>query len=88
MLHTSIIYAVNFIVVVFALAFLGNWIFYKNSRSIPCNILFHIMANLCMSTIQIQEFTKVIVTVILLLFSLVVFFKFRPWWLDRTAPTP
>jgi len=83
MLHTNIIYAVNFIVVVFALAFLGNWIFYKNNRSIPGNILFHIMANLCISVFQIEEFTKVIVTVILLLFSVVVFFRFKPWWLNK-----
>ena len=87
MFHTNILYAVNFIAVVFVLAFLGNWIFYRNNRSIPGNILFHIMANLCMSIFQIQEFTKVIVTVILLLFSVVVFFRFKPWWLDRTAQT-
>ncbi len=85
MLHTSIIYAVNFIVVVFALAFLGNWIFYRDNRSIPGNILFHIMANLSMSIFQIEEFTKVIVTVILLIFSVVVFFRFKPWWLERTG---
>ncbi len=85
MLHTNIIYAVNFIVDVFALAFLGNWIFYKNNRSIPGNILFHIMANLCMSIFQIQEFTKCIVTIILLLFSVVVFFRFEPWWLERIS---
>ena len=87
MLHTNIIYAVNFVVVVFALAFLANWIFYRDNRSIPGNILFHIMANLCVSIFQIAEFTKVIVTVILLLFSVVVFFRFKPWWLERTKRT-
>lgn len=86
MLHTNIVYAVNFIVIVFTLAFLANWIFYRNNRSIPGNILFHIMANLCVSIFQIAEFTKCIVTVILLLFSVVVFFRFKPWWLDRIAP--
>jgi membrane protease YdiL (CAAX protease family) len=87
MLHTSIIYALNFIASVFALAFLANWIFYRNSRSIPGNILFHIMPNLCLSIFQIAEFTKCIVTVILLLFSAIVFFRFKSWWLDRTAQT-
>jgi membrane protease YdiL (CAAX protease family) len=88
MLHTNIIYALNFIASVFALAFLANLIFYRNNRSIPGNILFHIMPNLCLSMFQIEEFTKCIVTVILLLFSVIVFFRFKPWWLDRTAPMP
>ena len=87
MLHTNIIYAINFIVVVFALAFLANWIFYRDNRSIPGNILFHIMANLCMSILQIEQFTKCIATVLLLLFSVVVFFRLKPWWLDRAAQT-
>jgi len=82
MLHTNIVYAANFIVDVFALAFLGNWIFYRNNRSIPGNILFHIMANLSISMLQIEEFTKIIITVILLLFSVVLFFRFKPWWLE------
>ena len=87
MLHTNIIYAINFVVAVFALAFLANWVFYRDNRSIPGNILFHIMPNLCLSLFQIEQFTKCIVTVILLLFSVIVFLRFKPWWLDRTAQT-
>ncbi len=87
MLHTNIIYAINFVVSVFALAFIANWIFYRDNRSIPGNILLHIMSNLCMSMVQIEQFTKCIVTVLLLLFSVIVFFKFKSWWLDRTAQT-
>jgi membrane protease YdiL (CAAX protease family) len=86
MLHANIIYALNFIVSVFAMAFLANWIYYKNNRSIPANIIFHAIMNLFFSLFQTEQFTKCIITVILLLVSVIVLLKLKPWWLDRTAP--
>lgn len=82
-LHTHIIYGINFIISVFALAFLANWIYYKNNRSIPANIFFHASANLSFSLLQTEQFTKCIITIILLLISLIVFQNFKYWWLNK-----
>lgn len=82
-LHTHLIYAFNFILSVFVLAFLANWIYYKNGRSIPANFLLHAMANLSFSIIQIDQFTKCIITILLLVISIIVFIKLKPWWLNK-----
>jgi uncharacterized protein len=85
MLHANILYALNFVVSVLAAGFLSNWIYYKNNRSIPANILFHVMLNLSFSSLQMAEFTKCIVTIILILACVILFFKYKNWWLERTA---
>ena len=84
-LHANIIYALNFIVSVFAMAFLANWIYYKNNRSIPANILFHAVMNLFFSLFQTEQFTKCIITVILLAVSAIIILKDKPLWLNKTG---
>jgi uncharacterized protein len=84
-LRAGIIYALNFVVSIFPVAFLHNWIYYKNGRSIPAVILFHAMNNLSMSLLQTEQFTKCIVTAILLVVSVIVLLKDKSMWLDKTA---
>ena len=69
------IYGLNFIVSVFPVAFLMAWIFYRNSRSIPAIIIFHAMLNLFSSLFQTEQFTKCIITLILLAFTVIVIIK-------------
>lgn len=71
-LHTNVVYGVNIVVQVLVMAFLTNWVFYKCNRSIPANILFHCMLNLFASALQTEQFTKCIITVILLVVAVVV----------------
>lgn len=87
MLRSNIIYAFNFIITIFPTAFLANWIYYKNHRSIPAIILFHAVNNLSFSILQTDQFTKCIVTAILLTVSAIIFLKFKRWWLDKTVNT-
>jgi membrane protease YdiL (CAAX protease family) len=87
MLQANVIYAVNFFVGIFPMAFLHNWMYYKNDRSIPAIILFHAMDNLSMSVLQIEQFTRCIVTVILIVISVVVLLKDRSLWLDKSWDT-
>jgi uncharacterized protein len=83
MLQANVIYAVNFFAGIFPMAFLHNWIYYKNGRSIPAIILFHAMDNLSMSVLQIEQFTRCIVTVILIVISVIMLMKDRSLWLDK-----
>lgn len=66
-LLTSGLYTANFFASVIAMAFLINWLYYRNNRSITACFLFHLSANVSMSFIPAEQFTKCIVTVLLFL---------------------
>ncbi|MCX6008317.1 MAG: CPBP family intramembrane metalloprotease [Chloroflexi bacterium] len=86
-LQANIIYALNFVVSIFPVAFLHNWIYYKSNRSIPAIILFHAMNNLSMSLLQTEQSTKCITTAILLAVSVIVLLKDKSLWLDKATNT-
>jgi len=81
-LQANAIYAANFFVSVFPAAFLMNWLFYKNGRSIIIIFLFHLGINLFSSLLQTEQFTKCIFTVILLVVAVIVLLADRHFWLD------
>lgn len=68
-LLSSWLYTANFFVSVFAMAFILNWLFYRNNRSVIACFLFHLSANVSMSFIPAEQFSKCIVTVLLLMFA-------------------
>ncbi len=65
-LLSSWLYTANFFVSAFVLAFIINWLFYRNNRSVIACFLFHLSANIAMSFIMAEQFTKCIITVLLL----------------------
>lgn len=84
-LRAGIIYALNFVVSIFPVAFLHNWIYYRNGRSIPAVIIFHAMNNLSSSLLQTEQFTKCIVTAILIVVSVVILVKDKSMWLEKAT---
>ncbi len=66
---TNPIYAFNFMVSVFPAAILMTWVYYRNNRSIVACILFHFMLDLSSEIFQTTQFTKCIITVILIAVS-------------------
>jgi membrane protease YdiL (CAAX protease family) len=72
LLHTNIIYALNFVVSLIPAAFLMNWLYYKNHRSIIAVIFFHIMLNLFSVLLQTEQFTKCIITLLLTILSIMI----------------
>lgn len=79
------IYTANFFLSVLAGAILLNWVYYKNKRSILAAFLFHFMINLFSVVFQTEQFTKCILTALLLSLSVVVIFSnkeffFRKEW--------
>jgi uncharacterized protein len=87
MLQANVWYAVNFFAGIFPMAFLHNWMYYKNGRSIPAIILFHAMDNLSMSVLQTEQFTRCIVTAILIVISVIILVNDRSLWLDKAWDT-
>jgi membrane protease YdiL (CAAX protease family) len=71
-LLSSGLFTANFYVSAFVLAFIINWVFYRNDRSVIACFLFHLSANVAMSFIPAEPFTKVIITVLLLIVAAVV----------------
>jgi uncharacterized protein len=68
-LLSSWLYTANFFVSVFTMAFILNWLYERNNRSVIACFLFHLSANIAMSFIPAEQFSKCIVTVLLLLFA-------------------
>ncbi len=64
------LYALNFFISVFAIAFIMNWVFYKTDRSIPALVLFHSVLNLSSMLLKTEPFTKCIVTLLLSIISI------------------
>lgn len=83
LIHTNIIYALNFVVSLIPAAFLMNWIFYKNGRSIIAIILFHSMINLFSVLFQTEQFTKCIITIILSVITAIVVWKNKSFFYEK-----
>lgn len=60
------IFAINFFVGIIPLAFIMNWIYYKNNRSIWPVAVFHIMVNLSSELFQATQVSKCILTLVLM----------------------
>ncbi|MCC8164569.1 MAG: CPBP family intramembrane metalloprotease [Planctomycetes bacterium] len=70
--NENALYAANFFLSVIPLTFLTNWLYYKNNRSIPSAILFHIVVVLSCEAFLVTNATKCIVTVVLTAVAVVV----------------
>lgn len=84
-LLASGLYTANFFVSVLALAFIINWLFYRNNRSVLACFFFHLSANISMSFIPAEQFTKCIVTVLLLLVAAGTVIADRSLYFDKPA---
>jgi uncharacterized protein len=79
----SIVYVINFFAQVYVASILINWVYYKNNRSITASILFHFMFNLFSVLFQTEQFTKCIITVVLLVISIVVIARNREFFFEE-----
>ncbi|MCX6049291.1 MAG: CPBP family intramembrane metalloprotease, partial [Chloroflexi bacterium] len=81
--NTGLVYVINFFAQVFVATILMNWIYYKNNRSISAAILFHFMFNLFSVLFQTEQFTKCIITVVLLIISIVIIWRNQEFFFDQ-----
>ena len=81
LLDIGVIYVVNFFAQLIVAAFLMNWVYYKNNRSIFSIIVFHSVINLSAVSLQTEQFTKLILTIILTIIFVVIFMTDKEFWL-------
>ena len=84
LIHMNIIYALNFVVSLIPASILMNWLFYKNGRSIIAIIIFHSMLNLFSVLLQTEQFTKCIITTILLVISAFVVWRNKSFFYEKS----
>jgi uncharacterized protein len=78
--ETSIVYVINFFVSMLPAAFLMNWVYFKNNRSIIAAIILHFMFDFCAVILQTEQFTKCIITVLLLGITAVIVVRDRKFF--------
>ena len=71
------IYAINFFVSHIPLAVVANWLYYKHNRLILAAVMFHFIYDAVAESLNIEQFTKCIITVVYLVFALVIVFADR-----------
>jgi membrane protease YdiL (CAAX protease family) len=82
------LYFANFWVSVIPMAFIINWLYYRNNRSIIACFLFHLSADITMSVFPLGQFTKCIITVVLLGIAAVIVFADKKLFFERIYPVP
>lgn len=68
----GLLYSLNFIFSIFVFVILMNWLYYKTKRNIFTAIIFHLTANISNEIFATHPDSKVIQTVILLAFTIIV----------------
>ena len=85
-LLSSPFYAANYFISIFALAFILNWLFYQNNRSIVACALFHICADITAEIFAVTQFTKCIDTAFLLVIAVVIVLADRGFFFENETP--
>jgi membrane protease YdiL (CAAX protease family) len=80
------VYTANYFVSIFALAFIINWLFYKNNRSIIACALFHIIVDISAEIFAVEQFTKCIDTAVLILVAALLVLVDRKLFFEEKAP--
>jgi uncharacterized protein len=81
--NTNIVYVINFFISILPATILMNWMYYKNNRSITAAILFHFMFNLFSVLFQTEQFTKCILTIVLLAISIVIILRDKTFFFSQ-----
>jgi uncharacterized protein len=64
----------------------ANALYYKSNRSISAAVIFHFTFNLFSVLLQTEQFTKCIITVILLIISIVIIWRNQAFFFDQAKP--
>jgi hypothetical protein len=82
---TNPLFAVNFVVSVFAAAFIINWLWYKNSGNILTAVLVHATANF-QGLLLMGQIAKCIETVVLIIFAIVIVSFNKKMFFEKFPP--
>ena len=76
------LFAINFFVGIIPLAFIMNFLYYKNGRSITLIILFHVLVNYSSELFEADQVSKVIFTLVLAAVAMVIIPKNKEFFFN------
>ena len=78
------IFAINFFVGIIPLAFIMNWLYYRNRRSIALLALFHVIVNYSSEIFEANQVSKCIFTLILAAVAMIIVLRNRGFFFTET----
>jgi len=87
-LHSNILFAINFMASIFPMAFIISWLCQINGGSITTAILFHFIINLSQEALQMTQTTKCIETGVLLIIATILVVSNRKMFFDKPLCEP
>jgi len=82
--ETGIIYSINFLVSLIPYLVIGNWIYYKTRRNMLLVVVFHLLAGFSNEVFQTHPDSKIIQTILLLIFSIILVFKNKAFFFSKS----
>jgi hypothetical protein len=82
--ETGIIYSINFMVSLVPYLIIDNWLYYKTNRNMFLEILFHFEANFFNEIFQTHPDSKIIQTILLLIFSIIIICKEKKFFFSKS----
>lgn len=79
------IYVANFFISVLPATILANWFYYKSQRSIPAAVFFHFALVACAELLQTEPTTKILVTVLLGIVSILLILSDRRFFFAKQS---
>ncbi|MDR0302755.1 MAG: hypothetical protein LBI04_10650 [Treponema sp.] len=84
LVETGVIYSINFMVSLIPYLILDNWCFYKTKRNMLIQVVTHLTWGYSMEVFRTHPDSKLIHTVLLMIFSVVILIKERKFFFDKT----
>ena len=83
LLNTTALYSANFFVSLVPATIIMNWLYFKSGRNIIVAALFHSSLNFAATLLQITQFTKCLITLLLLIFALFIVMRNKPLFFNQ-----
>jgi membrane protease YdiL (CAAX protease family) len=84
LVETGVIYSINFLISLIPYVIIGNWLYYRTNRNMLLVVLFHLLAGYSNEIFQTHPDSKIIQTVLLLIFSTVLVWKEKAFFFDKS----
>jgi membrane protease YdiL (CAAX protease family) len=84
LVETGIIYSINFLVSLIPYLIIDNWLYYKTNRNMFLEVVFHFMAGFSNEIFQTHPDSKIIQTILLLIFSIIIIVKEKSFFFNKS----
>jgi hypothetical protein len=84
LVETGVIYSINFLVSLIPYLIIDNWLYYKTNRNMFLEVLFHFEAGFFNELFQTHPDSKIIQTILLLLFSIILICKEKTFFFSKS----